>query len=209
MVKAIFLDLGGVIIDLDFNAAINAFREIAGFERIGEFLDPFIQKGFIAEMERGKIGEQEFYDRCRPYCRPGVTDKELSDSFGALLVGIRPEKVEYLRELSARYPLYMLSNINPVAMRHCYRIFAESGLPVKEYYKGMFLSYEMKMMKPDHEIFLEAARRAGVEPSEVLFVDDSSKNVAAAAELGFKTVVLPQNENLRAAVEAALEEYGR
>lgn len=209
MIKAIFLDLGGVILDLDFDAAIRAFRENVGFERITDFLDPCIQKGFIAEMERGEIDEQEFYARCRSYCRPGVTDKEIADSFGALLVRIPEDKSEYLRELSTRYPLYMLSNINPVAMRRSYEVFDEAGLSVKEYYKDLFLSYEMKMMKPGAEIFHEAARRAGVEPEEILFVDDSKRNVDAAAALGFHTLYFPQDGNLRAAVEAALEECNR
>lgn len=209
MIKAIFLDLGGVIVDLDFNAAVKAFKENVGFERICEFLDSYVQKGFIAEMERGDIGEQEFYEKCRLYCRPSASDKELSDSFNALLIGIKPEKVDYLRELSSRYPLYMLSNINPIAMRHCCGLFDKAGLPVNECYKDLFLSYEMKMMKPGHEIFLESARRAGFEPSDILFIDDSPANVAAAAELGFNTAVFPKDGNLRATVEAALEEFNR
>ena len=47
------------------------------------------------------------------------------------------------------------------------------------------------------------------EPEEILFVDDSKRNVDAAAALGFHTLYFPQDGNLRAAVEAALEECNR
>ena len=36
MVKAIVFDIGGVLVDLDLNRCIRAFREILGFERITE-----------------------------------------------------------------------------------------------------------------------------------------------------------------------------
>jgi hypothetical protein len=39
MVKAIVFDLGGVLIDLDFDRSVRAFREILGYEKITEILD--------------------------------------------------------------------------------------------------------------------------------------------------------------------------
>ena len=45
MVKAIVFDLGGVLIDLDFDRCVRAFREILGYERITEILELSHQKG--------------------------------------------------------------------------------------------------------------------------------------------------------------------
>ena len=41
------------------------------------------------------------------------------------------------------------------------------------------------VMKPDPAIFRLAAERAGLAPGELLFVDDSARNIEAAAALGF------------------------
>jgi 2-haloacid dehalogenase/putative hydrolase of the HAD superfamily len=41
------------------------------------------------------------------------------------------------------------------------------------------------LMKPDPAIFELAAARAGLAPGELLFVDDSQRNIDAAAALGF------------------------
>jgi putative hydrolase of the HAD superfamily len=45
-------------------------------------------------------------------------------------------------------------------------------------------SWELGARKPDGAFFLEAARRIGAEPTEILFVDDNPGNVAGAREVG-------------------------
>ncbi|MBP5675849.1 MAG: HAD-IA family hydrolase, partial [Bacteroidales bacterium] len=48
----------------------------------------------------------------------------------------------------------------------------------------MFISSEMKMMKPSREFYLEAVRRIGLPPEEIVFIDDSLVNVQAARAVG-------------------------
>ena len=54
MVKAIVFDIGGVLIDLDPGRCIRAFREILGYERITEILDPCHQKGIYGDWNQKK-----------------------------------------------------------------------------------------------------------------------------------------------------------
>ena len=55
MVKAVVFDIGGVLIGLDLDRCIRAFRENLGYERITELLDPCHQKGIYGDMEAGLI----------------------------------------------------------------------------------------------------------------------------------------------------------
>jgi FMN phosphatase YigB (HAD superfamily) len=48
-----------------------------------------------------------------------------------------------------------------------------------------FLSFELGMVKPDHEIFRAVAEHLPAPPDRVLFLDDNAANVDAAAETGF------------------------
>ncbi|PJI94496.1 HAD superfamily hydrolase (TIGR01509 family) [Luteimicrobium subarcticum] len=45
-------------------------------------------------------------------------------------------------------------------------------------------SYDLGVTKPDPGFFVEAARRIGADPAEVLFVDDTERNVEAARTVG-------------------------
>ena len=71
MVKAIVFDLGGVLIDLDFDRSVRAFREILGYEKITEILDLYHQKGIYGEMEGGQITADEFRAEVLKDSRPG------------------------------------------------------------------------------------------------------------------------------------------
>ena len=46
-------------------------------------------------------------------------------------------------------------------------------------------SWELGARKPDPAFFAEAARRIGVDPAVILFIDDGARNVAAARDAGF------------------------
>ncbi len=51
--------------------------------------------------------------------------------------------------------------------------------------KHIVVSGAVGLMKPDPRIFELTARHAGLEPGELLFVDDSRTNIDAAAACGF------------------------
>ena len=102
----------------------------------------------------------------------------------ALLTGMEPRTVEVVKDLAARYPLYLLSNNNPISMKRCLAILRENGIDPETCFRGQFSSAEMKLMKPSAEFYREVIRRIGVEPEEILFVDDSPANVEGAREVG-------------------------
>ncbi len=52
-----------------------------------------------------------------------------------------------------------------------------------------FASFNLKLLKPDPDIYKEVRRRLGCRFDEMIFVDDKPKNVNAAAELGIHGIV--------------------
>ena len=60
-------------------------------------------------------------------------------------------------------------------------------------------SYELRKVKPQPEIYLDAIRGVGVEPSEALFLDDKTENVEGARAVGLQAVLYSTWENFSAA----------
>lgn len=205
MIKAVMLDMGGVIVDLDIAASREAYRTELGFERIGEFLDPCHQQGFFNDLEEGKLDEQQFLQAMKPYCRPGITMEMVRACLHKLLVGIPAGKAEYLKDLATRYPLYLLSNNNCIAMPRCEEIFREAGIPVETLFKDVFVSYRMKLIKPGEAIYRESVRRTGLDAGEILFIDDSQSNVDAARSTGIKAAFYERGTDLGALIESLLD----
>lgn len=209
MIKAIVLDLGGVLIDLDVKACRKAFIEILGFYKIDELLDPCHQKGIYSDLEEGKISVEEFRNLVIKDSKLGLDPMDVDRCMEALLTGMDPAKVPYLYELASRYDIYALSNNNPIAMRRFHEIYKENGLDWKDVFRTEFLSCEMKLLKPDPAIYREALRRIGLPAEEILFVDDSQSNVDAAASLGINSVRYVPGTDLRETIEPVLNNLNR
>ena len=128
MIRAIVFDLGGVLIDLDFDDCVRAFREILGYERITEILDLSHQKGIYGDMEAGLISEDVFRAEVLKDSRPGCVPADVDRAMACLLTGMDPAKVPLLERLATKYPIYALSNNNEISTARMHEIYEESGL---------------------------------------------------------------------------------
>ena len=192
MTKAIVFDLGGVLVDLDMDACRRAFREDLGFARISEILDPCHQKGIFMEMEAGRISADEFRAAVLAESRPGAVPEDIDRCISALLVRMDAYKVTLLERLATRYDLYILSNNNPVLIGkrcHSFPAFLREG----------FSRWILKSRNRIEHL------RTGVAPAEILFIDDSPRNVEAAAAAGMRSALYVQGEDLEELIEKHIE----
>ena len=121
-----------------------------------------------------------------------------------ILVGIEPYKIDMLRRLSQKYAIYMLSNNNPIAVPRAREIFREAGFTMEEDFKKCYISYEMKMLKPSEGFYKAVMSDIGLPPEEMLFIDDSQRNVDAAIAAGLPALYYRPGDNLAALLEKAL-----
>ncbi len=202
--KAIIFDMGGVLVDLDMDACRNAFKYDLGFDEIDTILDPCHQKGIIGDLEEGLVTADEFRKYVLERSREGATDVDVNEAFAKILVGIQPSKIELLKKLSADYDIYMLSNNNAVALPYSRRMFEEAGFSMEKDFKRCFISYEMKMLKPSEAFYKAVMKEIGLPASEMLFIDDSQKNVDAAVAAGLPAAWYEPGTDLAAVVYAAI-----
>lgn len=194
MIKAVIFDMGGVILDLDMPRCIRNFKERAGFSDIETYLDVYHQKGFISDLEEGLIDESEFYEECLRHCTKGATADDIKFCLNSIVAGANLDIIRQIITLSKDYPLFILSNNNPVCLKHELEILDEEG--VSGCFREFFFSFRMKMLKPGREIYDEVVRRTGFLPEEILFVDDSIANVESARAAGLNAVHYKKGVNV-------------
>ena len=202
--KAIIFDMGGVLVDLDMDACRNAFKNDLGFAEIDEILDPCHQKGIIGELEEGLVTADEFRKYVLERSHEGATEKDVNEAFAKILVGIHPSKIELLKKLSADYDIYMLSNNNAVALPYSRRMFEDAGFSMDTDFKRCFISYEMKMLKPSEAFYKAVMKEIGLPASEMLFIDDSQRNVDAAIAAGLPAAYYKPGTDLATVVYDAI-----
>lgn len=205
MIRNIFFDMGGVLVPLNKERTLKAFREL-GVTAFADYLNPYLQKGFFAKFENGDISAAEFRNCVREISsRKNISDDAIDHALNLFLDPIPAEREAMLRELKESYRLFLLSNNNPISIACICRTFRENyGYGFDQLFIEMFCSYRMNMSKPSKEIFIKALEIADADSSQTLFIDDSSANIEAAKELGFVTCLYDVNTPFTEQIRRAL-----
>lgn len=196
--------MGGVLVDLDLEDCKKAFIENLGFNEINVILDPCHQKGIIGELEEGLVTADEFRAYVLERSNPGAQPHLVDESLWRILVSIEPKKVDLLKKLSQKYDLYMLSNNNPVCLPRAEVMFAEAGFPMYEGFKKCYISSEMKALKPSEKFYKAVVEDIALPAEEMLFIDDSQRNVDGAIAAGLPAVYYQPGTDLASVLAEAL-----
>jgi len=94
--------------------------------------------------------------------------------------------VEAVRRAAARWPLAIASSSNPELIDVVLRT---AGL--SELFPVAVSSQEVARGKPAPDVYLEAARRLGVEPAHCAAVEDSHNGIRSAKAAGMRVVAVP------------------
>ena len=190
MIKNLLFDLGGVIMDIEKDRCVEAFTRL-GLPDAPSYFGEYSQKGPFMLLEEGAITTDEFHRSLREDIRRDVTDAEIDHAFCQFLIGIPPHRLAELRKLRENYRIYLLSNTNPIMWNSTIRDeFTKEGRMREDYFDGMVTSFEARSLKPDEKIFRYAEQHLGIKPEETIFLDDSQRNLDAAARLGFHTLLV-------------------
>lgn len=187
-ITTIVLDIGNVLASFDWQEYLDKF----GFSedtrcRIAKAT--FLGESW-KEVDRGAKTDEEIYADCLR----GIPDleQELSQVWKGRL-GIVKE-YEYASDwiLSLKqkgYRVYILSNYGRNTFAE-----AKKSFDFLRHADGMVISYEIKHIKPEPEMYEELIRRYDVIPKETVFIDDLLPNIEAAKEKGFHTIQFTSKE---------------
>ena len=185
MIDTLLLDLGGVLIDVDYNRTSRAFHAL-GFERFEELYSKAQQDHLFDGFEVGAISPAEFRDRIRSLHRSDFTDREIDACWNAMLGSVPHERLDLVGELRKHYRVLLLSNTNAIHVpAFCAIIRAENGIQdFKACFDGAYYSCEMGLRKPDAAAFHHVLSRHNADPARTLFIDDSMQHVIGARKAG-------------------------
>ena len=205
-IKALIFDMGGVLVDLDIEDCKRAFKEYVGYYGIDSIIDACHQKGIYGDLEEGKLSADEFRRIVLADSRPGASEEDVDRAMWHILIGIEPYKAEMLKRLSESYGLYLLSNNNPVCLPRSRKIFEDAGIPLDKIFRKCFYSFEMKALKPSEDFYKAVVKEIGLPADQMLFIDDSQKNVDGAIAAGLPAVYYEPGTDLEALISGILEE---
>lgn len=204
MIRTVIFDLGGVVITIDQQQAVARFREL-GLKDAADRLDPYTQGGIFGDLENGFITAEDFRRELSLLVGYEVTPQQCAYAWQGYAKELPQRNLDALLLLRENgFRVVLLSNTNPYMMEWALSDrFDGQGHSLDYYFDALYLSYRLKLMKPDPEFFSRVLMEEKMLPSECLFVDDGPRNVAAASQLGINTLCPENGSDWTAEVFAA------
>lgn len=181
----LLLDLGGVLIDVDYQASARAFTAL-GFPNFDGLYTKAKQTDLFDRFETGELSPAGFRDAVRVLLAADLDDAHIDASWNAMLGSIPQVRLDLVQRLKERYQVLLLSNTNAIHVPAFEAIVArENGITdFKGLFHGAYYSCEMGMRKPDPAAFRHVLARHKADPRRTLFIDDSIQHVHGARAAG-------------------------
>jgi HAD superfamily hydrolase (TIGR01509 family) len=189
VVPVLAFDLGGVLFTDGTAEFIDYLHSTFGVDRARAA--ELLGGAFGSSYREGKLTRNEFWIAFRRALALPASEDDLAARW---IDGYQLNEgtLDLVQELSQRYDAYYLSDnvaerVEAVERRYRFlRLF-----------KGGVFSHEVGVRKPDQRIYQLLLDKAQVDAGQVIFVDDKDWALVPAGQLGMKTVLFRNSEQVR------------
>ena len=184
-IKAVLFDLGNVLVDFDHRIATVKLLPFCGKNK-REICDFFLDSPLISLFEEGKITPEEFFLRIQQSIRLKLDYEDFVTIWNEIFFFSRKNQAVYelARHLKTNCKIALLSNTNILHFNYLKKSF-----PVWDIFDQMFLSFELKLKKPDPLIYKKVLEELNLPPEAVFYTDDREDFVRQAQLEGIRAVV--------------------
>lgn len=195
---AVILDLGGVILNIDYNLTVDAFKQL-GFTNFQAQYSKLQQSGLFDKLETGRIGEDEFIQEIQKSI-PNASSAQIISAWNALLLDFPEGRINTIRRIAEAFPTFLLSNTNSIHYKEFNQTLQTQTdiSDIKSLFKKAYLSHEIHLRKPNKEAFHLILDEHDLDPSRTLFVDDSPQHLEGAKKLGIQVYHMKEDDSLEA-----------
>ncbi len=188
MIKNIIFDIGGVLLDLDYDLTFSKLGEVMGIDIESKKIPTHVFK-IIIGYEKGEINTETFlWNLQKESSKLTPQSDKLIKAWNAMLLGWNPKRFKFLEELRKEFSLFILSNTNDLHLEWFNRDLKKNHNIVDfdtKFFDKTFYSHLMNMRKPEIKIYKQVLKEAGIKANESLFIDDNKENVEKAKKVGF------------------------
>jgi putative hydrolase of the HAD superfamily len=190
MHKAIFFDLGRVLIHFDFRRGYRALEDFCPYAA-EEIPKRLAGSGLVERFETGLVEPRDFVAQMCATLDLKVEYDQFRQIWSSIFTEeLVPERM--LEGLRRNYKLVLVSNTNALH----FEMLSVSFHHLLRHFDHLVLSHEVRAMKPRPEIYQAALSYAGCLPEECFYTDDIAAYVAAARSLGIDGVVFESRSQL-------------
>ena len=191
-INAVVFDLGGVLIDIDYQRTIDAFRAI-GVENASDLYNQFNQEMFFDQYEKGEISSEKFISELKILTKQNIEKESIINAWNEMIGLFPEEKLTFIHKIQSKTPCYLLSNTNEL---HLKKVYTNVHSDFESLFQKCYYSHVIGKRKPDVQTFQWLVNQIKFKASEILFIDDSPQHIKGAERAGLQTIYYKDEEDL-------------
>ncbi len=197
--EALLFDLGGVLVDIDFARALNAWAPYSRLS-LAELRSSFTHDVQYERHERGEIEAAEYFAHLAKTLHLSANLCQIEQGWNSIFVGEIVRTRRLVENMRAHLPCYAFTNTNASHMKTWSRLFPS----VVGAFDRIFASHELGLRKPDRSAYDQICQRVALPAASIVFYDDLPANVAAAVDAGLQGVLVRSPTD----VASSLQSFG-
>ena len=195
-IQALLFDLGGVVVEIDFNRAFAHWQPISRLS-LAELKAAFTFDVPYQRHERGEITANEYFAHLAQHLQLQDDPARIAEGWNSIFIAEITETRRMVEAARAKLPCYAFTNTNPA-----HKAAWSAKFPgVVQAFDHIFVSSEIGYRKPDRSAFEFVARSVGVPKESILFFDDTLENVEGALASGLEVVHVRGPADVKAALQ--------
>ena len=195
-IQALLFDLGGVVMDIDFNRAFSHWQPMSRLS-LAELEAAFTFDVPYQRHERGEIGAAEYFAHLAQHLQLHDDPARIAEGWNSIFISEITETRRMVEAARAKLPCYAFTNTNAAHQAAWSARFPA----VVQAFERIFVSSEIGHRKPDRSAFEFVARSVGVPIESILFFDDTLVNVEGALAAGLAAVHVRGPADVKAALQ--------
>jgi HAD superfamily hydrolase (TIGR01509 family) len=196
-IRALLFDLGGVVIDIDFDRVFTSWAGYAN-QSLKTIKSRFAIDSYYERHERGEIEAAEYFNSLRKSLGINITDNEFEEGWNSIYVGEIPGIAKLLSDVKEKCPIHSFTNSNKLHQL----VWSKKFESILGLFQNVFVSSEMGKRKPEPDAFRFISAEIGLKPKNILFFDDSIENVEGAKSVGMKAAQVSTLLDIKEALKA-------
>jgi putative hydrolase of the HAD superfamily len=196
-IQNVIFDLGGVIINIDYQRTIAAFRQI-GLDNFDKIYSQLHQTSLFDSYDKGLISPHEFRQSLLQSANIKLSDDVFDKAWNAMMINIPDGNIELLRKLKGNFNTFLLSNTNEIHLEYFFGYVNKTFgiMDFSSLFHKVYYSCRIQMRKPDKEIYEKVLYENGLKASQTLFIDDTIINFKEAEKLGIQCCHMQKEDTL-------------
>lgn len=177
MNKVFLFDLGNVLAKpLDNYELYNKLNCKISYEQFEKY---WFENDLVIKAHEGLVSDKVHINALLKYCKSNLSIDDFYKVYNNLDNSLYIDTIKIIKELKKKhYKTGLLSNLRLMDFNRYKEKIEQLN------FDYIFLSYKMKCIKPNNDIYEKVINTIGIKPQNIIFFDDNQKNVQNALKTG-------------------------